>query len=156
MLLLVKALATQVPATPDADEARQEAVRELSKPAYHPRPNLLEQLVQWLGDHLALSQMVPGAPGWLPVLIVGVALALLVGMIGLLLRRVTLASRSRIHSTSLFDDERSSAALSQAADLFDSVRYGKVVSTPAQDEWMRNLAVTIAQTRRPVSRAEVS
>ena len=30
--------------------------------------------------------------------------------------------------------------LGQAAELFDAVRYGKVDSTPKQDEWMRTLA----------------
>lgn len=37
--------------------------------------------------------------------------------------------------------------LRQAANLFDSVRYGEVVSTAVQDEWMRRLAQAIAQTR---------
>ncbi len=209
-------LAADVPATPGAQEAREAAVEELSKPAYHPRPSLLDQVWQWLSAHLRLSQVIPGAPGWLSVLIVVVALAVLLGLLVLLLRRVTLAGRSRRRGASLFDDDRDSAALTQAADqaarsgdwatavverfraiirsldergliddypgmtaheaaevsatalgtlggelrqaanLFDSVRYGEVVSTAAQDEWMRRLAQAITQTRPLASQAVAS
>lgn len=37
--------------------------------------------------------------------------------------------------------------LAQAAELFDAVRYGRVVSSPAQDEWMRALAERVTQVR---------
>lgn len=215
-LLASTALAADVPATPSAEEARQAAVEELSKPAYHPHPSLLEQIWQWLISHLQLTQVIPGAPAWLSMLIVAVALAVLLGLLVILLRRVTLADRSRRRGASLFDDDRDSAALTQAADqaarsgdwatavverfraiirsldergliddypgmtaheaaevsaaalgtlggelrqaanLFDSVRYGEVVSTAVQDEWMRRLAQAIAQTRPLATQAVTS
>ena len=46
--------------------------------------------------------------------------------------------------------------LRQAANLFDSVRYGEVVSTAVQDEWMRRLAQAIAQTRPLATQAVAS
>lgn len=214
--VLAHMLAADVPATPDAEEAREAAVRELSKRVYHERPSLLEQIWAWLDEHLRLSQIVPGAPAWLSFLIVALAVAALLALLVLLARRFTLTSRARRTSTPLFDDERDAAALtraadeaaragdwasavverfraiirsldergliedypgmtaheaaavsvaalgslgpelSRAADLFDSVRYGKVVSTAAQDEWMRRLASDIAQARPASAREAVS
>ncbi|WP_172119741.1 DUF4129 domain-containing protein [Actinomyces faecalis] len=215
-LVLAHALAADVPATPEAEEARQAAVRELSKPVYHERPSLLAQVWEWLVEHLRLSQVVPGAPAWLSFLIVALAVAVLLALLILLARRFTLASRSRRASASLFNDERDAATLtraaneaaqagdwttavverfraiirsldergliedypgmtaheaaavsvaalgslgpelSRAADMFDSVRYGEVVSTAAQDEWMRQLASDIAQVSPASAREAVS
>ena len=39
--------------------------------------------------------------------------------------------------------------LHRAGALFDSVRYGEVVSTPEQDDWMRDLATRVDAARAP-------
>lgn len=207
-IILVARLSSDVPATPDAQEAREAAERELLREIYHERPSIWQRLWQWLLDHLNPSQVVPGVPPWLSALIVIVTAAVLVGLLILLLSRVTLARRRRVRGASLFEgDERDSMSLMrdadaaaarhdwatavvdrfraiirslderalvedypgmtaqeagalacqalldveglhlslhQAAVLFDAVRYGQVVSTAQQDEWMRQLAERVA------------
>lgn len=204
-----------VPATPDADEAREAAEHELAQEIYQDRGGFWEHLLRWLDERLDPTQVVPGAPPWLSVLVVVLAAAVLIGVLLLLLRRATLARRARPSGRALFEgDERSArdlerdadaaatrqdwalavvdrfravirsldergliedypgmtaqeagalacralldveglhAALQQAAGLFDAVRYGRVVSTGQQDEWMRLLAerVTHAAPAEP-------
>lgn len=214
-IALVAQLGCDVPATPDAQEAREAAERELAREIYRERPSIWQLLWQWLLDHLNPSQVVPGVPPWLSTLIVIITAAALVGMLILLLSRATLARRRRARGTALFEgDERDSTTLTrdadaaaarhdwatavvdrfraiirslderalvedypgmtaqeagtlacqalldveglhlslhQAAVLFDTVRYGRVVSTEQQDEWMRQLAerVTSAAPSAP-------
>ncbi|MBE6480923.1 MAG: DUF4129 domain-containing protein [Actinomyces ruminicola] len=194
-----------VPATPDADQARRAAEEELAKPVYHQAAGLWERIWQWLVEHLDPRAAVPGAPAWLSVLIVVVlALALLTALV-VLFARVTWARRVTRTGTALFEDDRDAAALTRAADaaagqgdwttavverfraivrmldergviedypgmtaheaallaarplgelaaqmdeaarLFDAVRYGRVVSAPAQDAWMREFADRVAR-----------
>lgn len=212
-VFLAALLGAGVPATPDAEEAREAAQRELSQPIYQDRPSFWALLWAWIQEHIDPSRVVPGAPAWLSVLIVVVAVVVLLAVLLLLLRRVTLGRRARVSSQALFEgDDRDShtltrdaddaaarqdwaaavvdrfraiirslderalvedypgmtaqeagtlaslalmdeqglhAGLHQAAALFDAVRYGRVVSTAQQDEWMRQLAerVTSATPR---------
>ena len=57
------------PATPDADEARRAAERELARPEYRDE-SLLGRLWRWLSEHLNLRGVVPAGPDWLSILIV--------------------------------------------------------------------------------------
>ncbi|MGK2348338.1 DUF4129 domain-containing protein [Actinomyces sp. W5033] len=205
---LLALLGRDVPATPDAEEARQAAQHELAQPVYQERHSLWGWLWQWLQDHIDPSRAVPGAAPWLSALIVVVAVAVLLALLLLLLRHVALHWRSRTGSRPLFeDDERDSQALTRNADdaaaqqdwatavverfraiirslderaliedypgmtaqeagalaaqalldvqglhaslhqaalLFDAVRYGHVVPTSEQNEWMRLLAERVA------------
>ena len=191
------------PATPDADEARRAAERELARPEYRDE-SLLGRLWRWLSEHLNLRGVVPAGPDWLSILIVVVIALALVTVLILLLTRITRVQRIRTGHDLFEDDDRDSAALNVAADgaavrgdwttaiverfraiirsldergaiddypgmtaheaaaaayaavvdhaddllhagtLFDAVRYGEVVSTPAQDSWMRTLADAVA------------
>ncbi|MCL3778651.1 MULTISPECIES: hypothetical protein [unclassified Actinomyces] len=217
--VLLAHLGGGAPATPDAEEARGAAERELTRPVYQERQSLWARLWEWLQEHIDPSRVVPGAPAWLSVLIVVVAVVVLLAVLLLLLRRVTLGRRAHTTSRLLFEgDDRDSRALTrdadaaaarqdwatavvdrfraiirslderalvedypgmtaqeagvlasmalldvqglhaslhQAAVLFDAVRYGRVVSTGQQDEWMRLLAerVASAEPRPPAQRA---
>ncbi|QPL05848.1 MULTISPECIES: DUF4129 domain-containing protein [Actinomyces] len=207
-IVLTALLGAGVPATPDAEEARESAQRELSRPVYQERLSLWARLWTWIQEHIDPSRVVPGAPAWLSVLIVVVAAVVLLAVALLLLRRVTLGRRARVSSQVLFegddrdadaltrdadaaaarqdwaaavvdrfraiirslderalvedypgmtaqeagtlashalvDDQGLHASLHQAAVLFDAVRYGRVLSTGQQDEWMRLLAERVA------------
>lgn len=114
--LNVRRLPGEVPATPDAEEARLRAEEELARPAYHPRESLLSRLWRWLLEHLDPREVVPQAPAWLSVLIVVLTLTVLVALLVLLLTRVTGIRRSRVKDRLLFDDERDALTLTRAAD----------------------------------------
>ena len=112
-----RALAADVPATPSADEARVAASHELAKPTYQPRDGLAGAVLAWLRDHLDPGGLVPGAPSWLSVLIVGLAVCGLLALVLLMLTRLSGARTSRIPSHSLFDgDDRDADALRAAAE----------------------------------------
>lgn len=207
--------AAEVPATPDADEARRSAEEELSKPIYNQAESLWSRIWRWILEHIDPREVVPQAPPWLSVLIVLVAAIALVALLLLLLTRVTGIRRSRVKNDLLFEDDRDSASLTRAADaaaergdwmtavverfraiirsldergaiedypgmtaheaanlaapavgglapelqagadLFDAVRYGHVVSAPAQDMWMRDLAARVERVQL-TSPAEVT
>lgn len=209
-----------VPATPDADAAREAARRELSKSVYHPRPSLLRLLWDWILDRLKGVDLLPaGLPRWVLLAIVLLAAALLVGVLVIVLSRYSRVQRRR-RARALFDsDSRSSAALTrdadaaavagdfvtavverfraiirslderglledypgmtaqeaarlasaaltgarlpdgtsaeltgplhEAGDLFDTVRYGRRTPSHEQDQWMRQLAVTVESCTPP-------
>lgn len=202
--LNVRLLPGEVPATPNAEEARRRAEEELAGPAYHPEESLVSRLWRWIAEHFDPRDVVPQAPAWLSVLVVVLILTALVVLLVMLLTRVSGARRSRIKDGLLFEDERDALTLTRAADaaaergdwvtavverfraiirsldergaiedypgmtaheaaglaapsvgplaedlrqgadLFDAVRYGHVMSAPAQDAWMRSLADQIA------------
>lgn len=120
-----------VPADLDRDTARRAAAEELSDPKYRDaRPNLLQQIGQWLGEQLekllnGLSSVVPG--GIFGLLLVLVLLIVLVVVVRLRTGRVARAARS---AGAVFggkrlsaDDHRASAAGAAAAGRFgDAVR----------------------------------
>lgn len=56
-IVLVARLSCDVPATPDAQEAREAAERELAREVYHERPSIWQLLWQWLLEHLDPSQL---------------------------------------------------------------------------------------------------
>lgn len=202
-------LPVDVPATPDADSARQAAEHELSKPVYSDQPSLVEMILTWLNEHLHPADLIPGLPAWASWAIVITVFITLIGSLLYVLTRVSLARRARRARTGLFDDARDAASLIRAADaaatrgdyatavverfraiirslderglvedypgmtaqeasvlaatalpdlagafhqagnLFDAVRYGEVVSTPEQDDWMRDLASRVDAARAP-------
>ena len=107
-----------VPVVPDAETAREWAVRELSDPIYHGRESLIAALLRWIEERLAETQQaVFGfAPG-LPVLVFAV-LILGIAVVALLvagpIRRSRRAGRA---STEVFDDDtRTSDQLRASAD----------------------------------------
>ena len=104
-----------VPATPDADQAREAAESELARPEYHAHETLWARLWRWIMEHLDPSGVVPGAPRWLSVLVVAVVVLALVAVLLLLLTRITRVRRVRA-DRALFDDDRSSSTLTRAAD----------------------------------------
>lgn len=105
-----------VPATPDADQARRAAEEELAKPVYHQATSLWQRIWQWLSQHLDPRAAVPGAPSWLStLLVVLLVVALLLALVALI-TRVTWARRVARSNTPLFEDDRDAAALTRAAD----------------------------------------
>ena len=108
--------AADAPATPGAQEAREAAEAELAKPVYHPVPDLLDKLWQWLIEHLDPTTAIPGIPPLLSGLIVLLVLVTCVVLLVVLLRRFRLVGRSRRAARRLFDDERDARALARAAD----------------------------------------
>lgn len=104
-----------VPATPDASQAREAAERELARPEYHAQETLWERLWRWIVEHLDPGNVMPGAPRWVSILIVVVVVLALVALLLALLSRITRVRRARAERA-LFDDDRSSTALTRAAD----------------------------------------
>ena len=104
-----------VPATPDASQAREAAERELARPEYHAQETLWERLWRWIVEHLDPGNVMPGAPRWVSILIVVVVVLALVALLLALLSRITRVRRTRAERA-LFDDDRSSTALTRAAD----------------------------------------
>lgn len=111
-----RGLPADVPATPDAEEARRAAQEELSKAVYQQRESLLSRALRWLFQHLDPSEVVPAVPEWLSILLVIVIVAALLVAIILLLTRVTAARRSRNRADLLFEDDRDAATLTRAAN----------------------------------------
>lgn len=107
------------PLTPDADEARAWAERELEKAIYNDAPSLWERFIRWLGDlweQIFDSNSTLG-PVLMPlavllVVAVVIGLALLIG--GPIRRRRLRAEQGSIEV--LDDDERTSSMLRTAAD----------------------------------------
>ena len=194
-----------VPATPDASQAREAAERELARQDYQVQEDLWSRLWRWLLERFDPSSAVPGVPGWLSTLIVLVVALILVTVLVLMLARITRVRRARTDRSLFADDDRDSTALTRAANeaaaqrdwatavverfraiihsldergaledypgmtaheaaaiasvikhadelhragaLFDSVRYGEVVSTSEQDAWMRRLAEAVQRAQ---------
>lgn len=205
------ALAAKAPATPDADEARQAANKELSRPIYRDSPDLWDRFWEWIKEHFNTGSMVPGVPSWVSTAIVIVVGAVVIALLILLLTRISSERRVTTPSLSVLIDDRDADALTRAADeaaeradfatavverfraiirsldergiideypgmtaieaaaltnqalgehrvvaplyeaahLFDAVLYGRVVSTPAQDQQMRVLAAQVAEVTPP-------
>ena len=107
------------PLTPDADEARAWAERELAKSIYNNEPSLWDRFLDWLADlwERLISSNETLGPMLAPLAIL-VAVALIIGLallIGGPIRRRRL--RGRDGSIEVLDgDERTSAALRAAAD----------------------------------------
>lgn len=108
--------ALEVPATPDAQEAREAAQAELAKPAYHPRPNLLEMVWKWITEHLNPTTVIPQAPPWLSAAISVLLLGALLIAIIALITRITQAHRVKMRKATLFEDDRDAATLTRVAD----------------------------------------
>jgi hypothetical protein len=119
VLLAPAALVTDIPVDPDADQARQWVIDELSKPPYEAaRPTWFDQLSQAFGDWLG-SLRVPdgsGFGGLIPLAIVITVVILLV-VAFLVFGRPRLNRRSQVKAGALFgaDDTRSAAELRASA-----------------------------------------
>lgn len=108
----------EVPLTPDAEEARRWAERELADPIYDDSPSLVERLADWLTDVLeSLTSLGGVAPPSLAPVVVVLAVAAVVVLAVLLGGRVRRrrAAVARV-SAPLFEDARTSAALHASAD----------------------------------------
>ncbi|GEL95140.1 DUF4129 domain-containing protein [Cellulomonas composti] len=115
--LPVGALTSEVPVTPDAQEARRAAIEELSRPVYHQQRSLLSRLFDWLGDRLdEVSQSVAITT---PVTLLIVAVVVLgAALVAYWVAGPVRRSRSRgqvagVHDS---DDIRTAAQLRAAAD----------------------------------------
>lgn len=120
---MLVALSTEL--VPDAAEARRWAEHELAKAVYDTSPSLVERLLNWLRDLFdALGRLGGQAPPLVVPVVLTIVLAGLLAL-GLLLggrirrRRVAGAAAA---GPALFDDDRSSADLTRAAD--DAARRG--------------------------------
>ena len=217
-MIPLRTISAQAPATPDADEARRAAGRELSRPIYHDHHDLWDRLWSWIRGLFDADGMVPGAPPWVSTLIVVLVVAAGIALLILLLTRLSSARRVVTPPPlSVLTDDRDADTLTRAADaaavqadfatavverfraiirsldergiideypgmtaleaatlthralgehrvvsplyeaahLFDAVLYGRVVSTSAQDQQMRELADQMARVSLPSGRALV-
>ena len=215
-MVLLSTISAQAPATPDADEARRSAGRELARPIYHDHDDLWDRIWIWIREHLDTGSMVPGVPSWVSTTIVVLVVAAGIALLILLLTRFSSTRRvSTPPSPSVLTDDRDADTLARAADtasaradfatavverfraiirsldergiideypgmtaleaatlthqalgelpvvaqldeaahLFDAVLYGRVISTQAQDQQMRELADQMAAVALPTGRA---
>ena len=113
----LRTISAQAPATPDADEARRAAGRELSRPIYHDHHDLWDRIWSWLRGLFDVGSMVPGVPSWVSTLIVVLVVAAGIALLTLLLTRLSSARRvATPPSLSVFTDDRDADALTRAAD----------------------------------------
>lgn len=115
----------QIPVTPDPDEAREWAERELSNPVYEAsEPTVIDRIAQAIGEFFAnLFGLQPSA-AWNPVLAL-VVLLVIAGLVvvGLLIwGRPRTSHRAAAGSSMLFGEEesRSAAELRAGADALAS------------------------------------
>ena len=110
-------IGTKAPATPDADEARCAAEKELSRPIYHDHHDLWDRIWSWLREHFNTDGMVPGVPSWMSTVIVVLVVAAGIALLILLLTRISSTRRvSTPPSLSVLTDDRDAATLTRAAD----------------------------------------
>ncbi|SFW92516.1 DUF4129 domain-containing protein [Amycolatopsis australiensis] len=127
---MVTLVPRDIPVGIDRDDARRAAAHELSDPKYRDaRPNVLQQLGQWLGEQLekllnGLSSVVPG--GIFGLLLVVVLLIVLVVVIRLRTGKVARAARAE---RAVFGGQRQSADdyRRSAAEAAAGGRYGDAV-----------------------------
>ena len=112
----LRTISAQAPATPDADEARRAAGRELSRPIYHDHHDLWDRLWSWIRGLFDADGMVPGAPPWVSTLIVVLVVAAGIALLILLLTRISSARRVVKPSLSVLTDDRDAVTLTRAAD----------------------------------------
>ena len=110
-----RAPGVDVPATPDASQAREAAERELARQEYQAQETLWARLWRWIMEHLDPGNVMVGAPRWLSILIIVVVLALTAVLV-FLLSRITRVRRARTNRALFADDDRSSTTLTRAAD----------------------------------------
>ena len=112
----LRTISAQAPATPDADEARRAAGRELSRPIYHDHHDLWDRLWSWIRGLFDTDGIVPGAPPWVSTLIVVLVVAAGIALLILLLTRPSSARRVATPSLTVLTDDRDAATLTRAAD----------------------------------------
>ena len=124
---MVTVLLTDVPVDIDRDAARRAAAEELSDPKYgDARPNILQQIGQWLGEQLekllnGLSSVVPGGIfGLLLILALLIVLVVVVRLRTGKIARAASAGRAVFGATrKSADDYRHSAAEAASAGRYD-------------------------------------
>ena len=104
-----------VPATPDASQAREAAERELARQEYQAQETLWARLWRWIMEHLDPGNVMVGAPRWLSILIIVVVVLALTAVLVFLLSRITRVRRARTNRALFADDDRSSTTLTRAA-----------------------------------------
>ena len=109
-------ISAEAPATPDADEARRAAGRELSRPIYHDHHDLWDQIRSWIREHFDAGSMIPGVPPWVSTAIVVLVVAAGIALLILLLTRLSSARRVATPSLTVLTDDRDAATLTRAAD----------------------------------------
>ena len=116
-MIPLRTISAQAPATPDADEARRAAGRELSRPIYHDHHDLWDRLWSWIRGLFDADGMVPGAPPWVSTLIVVLVVAAGIALLILLLTRLSSARRVVTPPPlSVLTDDRDADTLTRAAD----------------------------------------
>ena len=116
----LRTISAQAPATPDADEARRAAGRELSRPIYHDHHDLWDRLWSWLKGLFDVDSMVPGVPPWVSTLIVILVVAAGIALLILLLTR--LSSARRVATPPSSNASAPSSAPSMSAGSLTSTR----------------------------------
>ena len=111
-----RAPGADVPATPDASQAREAAERELARQEYQAQETLWARLWRWIMEHLDPGNVMVGAPRWLSILIIVVVVLALTAVLVFLLSRITRVRRARTNRALFADDDRSSTTLTRAAD----------------------------------------
>ena len=107
---------TDVPVVPDAETAREWAVRELADPIYHRGPSLLERFLEWVAS---LFDGAPTGLGLPPALVGGlvvVAVGLVVAVAFWVAGPVRASRRAPVSAVVLGDDTRGADELRAAAD----------------------------------------
>ena len=115
-MVSLSTISLKAPATPDADEARRAAKKELSRQIYHEKPDLWDRIWRWILDHLDTGSMVPGVPSWVSTVIVVIVIAVGIALLILLLTRISSARRVVKPSLSVLTDDRDAVTLTRAAD----------------------------------------
>ena len=116
-MVSLSTISLKAPATPDADEARRAAKKELSRQIYHEKPDLWDRIWRWILDHIDTGSMVPGVPSWVSTVIVVIVIAVGIALLILLLTRISSTRRvSTPPSLSVLTDDRDAATLTRAAD----------------------------------------
>ena len=110
-------ISAEAPATPDADEARRAAGRELSRPIYHDHHDLWDRIWSWIREHFDAGSMIPGVPSWVSTAIVVLVVAAGIALLILLLTRLSSARRvATPPPLSVLTDDRDADTLTRAAD----------------------------------------
>ena len=115
-MVSLSTISLKAPATPDADEARRAAKKELSRQIYHEKPDLWDRIWRWILDHIDTGSMVPGVPSWVSTVIVVIVIAVGIALLILLLTRISSARRVVKPSLSVLTDDRDAVTLTRAAD----------------------------------------
>lgn len=118
LLAVLAGVVTEVPVDPDAETARRWAEQELADPIYHHGETLLEVVLRWIREQLAVAQNALSAmDGRSAALVLGSVVIVGVVVTLLVVGPVRRSRRSQRSSVEVFvDDNRTAAELRRSAD----------------------------------------